>query len=81
MDNIGGNTLGKYSRKTQKITIKCPKDESEMTKLYGTISHEATHYAMDLVEDKGIIDNETTAYIVGYVTREIIKRNDCPINK
>lgn len=39
----------------------------------GTFAHEATHAMQAIVASRGIKDDETEAYLVGFITRELIK--------
>jgi hypothetical protein len=80
VDDLGKDIAGQYSSEDKVISIKCPKDGADISGIYGTIAHESAHYALDVVVAKGIKDQETTAYIVGYVTREAIKNIKCEFN-
>jgi len=74
--DLGEGILGTYSAKKNLISIKCPEAETSIA-LYGTIAHEATHFAIQTAAKKGIKDEETIAYMVGYTTEKIIEKINC----
>lgn len=75
VESLGKNVLGQYDRNTNTISIKC--QQSDSYDFIDTVAHESTHFAVNFLKQKGINDEETLAYVIGYITGETLKKVKC----